>query len=61
MFDDFAFMFECPICDASFWPQNNMLMRAGFTPQEDCQKCLDLQAFVYMIEDGVENDATNDQ
>jgi len=46
MFDDFAFVFECPICDASFWPQNNMLMRAGFTPQEECEECFLIAQFV---------------
>jgi len=42
-FDDFAFMFECPNCDAMFWPQNQMLMRAGTVAQEDCETCLKLQ------------------
>ena len=48
--DDFQFLFECPECDAYFWPQNQMLMRAGYTPAHDCQRCLDLQAFVETME-----------
>jgi hypothetical protein len=48
--DDFSFLLECPLCDASFWPMNNMLMRAGHIPQEDCPKCLDIQKFVEGLE-----------
>jgi len=42
-FDDFQFVMTCPHCDAMFWPQNQVLMRAGTVPQEDCETCLKLQ------------------
>jgi len=44
--DDFSFLFECPECGAMFWPQNKLLMRACTIPQDDCQKCLEIQEFV---------------
>jgi len=43
---DFAFLFECPVCGAMFWPQNKLLMRAGVVAQDDCAKCLEIQKFV---------------
>ena len=46
MIEDFSFLLECPSCDAVFWPQNNILMRAGTTPQADCKKCLAIQSSI---------------
>ena len=43
MIEDFSFMLRCPDCDAVFWPENKILMRLGFIPQEACEKCGEIQ------------------